>query len=536
MPSIDFTRATIMKKRIADILQYDNADGDRTTEFDAWQKWKGALYNENIYYHYNMSAYTPYEWAQSDKCHASRTDEDCEEKARMPWMDQTSNKLHTGLYSGPSEVLQERLLSAVASGRIASLDKLRPSSTYTAKFIGPTVVCNETTDDTNPTSLWSQSFAFLRTLGRNDSALRYHAWVPDGTTFKIPPIASSSLMQPRLDYHSTDSARIWAMFASATADFELLDCQLYNASYAVQWDFKDWKMFDPVDLDIWGRPRPSKGLSYSTGSVSSVVPLNPITSFSQSLEAELTDHLDPNPISPAREIEIETQKSYMAMMEVLGSVLVGSVIPADPGPEQTIDRDPRWPTNMPTSLRRVLINPDSDFVHHMSRKHRIEQTFHQMTASLLGSDIWTVPTNQSIIIYEQLPVLVYDPVILNVSYAIPYSLVLIICIIGLRCAKLNGGTFSSNFESIILASTNIEQRLTGVKTDRRSVLKNVKVGMEDHLVANDGEWRRGPARKRKLRFVFEGEGLNGGRSDEIELTTLKTAPGERAGRVAITEV
>lgn len=527
MPSLDFTREAIMNKRIADNIRgYSWMRDQNEVAEEAWRDWMSNEVRENIFYQYNVTANTIYA-----REHIS------DNEMRLPWLEwRSENRLRTGLYNGPSSTLKGRLLTSVYSDRIASLDTLPPGSSYNAKFFGPSLVCKDQGGDRNGTAEWQQAlklgedmrqeFNFDREHPQLHPQILYHAWVPDSPSFRIPDFQTPSTIRPKLDYQSADSARIWVL--TYDGDYpSLYDCALHNASYVVKWDYKNWKRADPYHEKLLGQ----SPQYYSKAYVMSVNALNPITAFNQTIEAELADHTGPNRISHDKTLELEARKSYMAVMEVLGNVLVGSYTDTGEVTDASVKQDARWPHYMTNAMYERIRGATR-----REQGREIEQIMHKMTASLFGSDTWTIPKNDTVTIYEPVSLLTYDPLILNISYAIPYTLVFIICLIGLRCAKINGGTFSSRFESIILASTNIEQKLTGSKTDRRSVLKNVKVGVEDYLVANDGEWRRGPARKRKLRFVFDAEGLDGARSYEIELTTLKTAPGERAGQVAVTEV
>ncbi|KAJ9611276.1 hypothetical protein H2200_004459 [Cladophialophora chaetospira] len=352
-----------------------------------------------------------------------------------------------GAYYGPNSQLVRYSIASTAQQAIMAISPPSINSSYDLEFFAPAISCNpmSLSDITAFNETLKSTFqqydifngsAEQLALPASDERLLYLAWTPsayDDFTFNAsyPNFGlNSSYPMTTLDKLSDDGATIYVFMPEQTdGQVMLLGCTLQNATYDVHFEFLDGQQ------NITIRP-----LQY----------MNPVSATGSALSRRCSAD-DPN-LERCQQTAM-TAPSQVAMMDVLGKLVVGSVVEAlrggNPSPETAA-------TYQTTLVQATALQPFIDQMETVSTarvSQVLEEMFQNVTISMFASshllkDSTTarrVPTTTTTTLNEY----AYRPRDLYIAYGSALLCTLICVLLGCRALWKTGLSYSNNFSTIM---------------------------------------------------------------------------------------
>ena len=388
-------------------------------------------------------------------------------------------------YSGPNPDLMRLTMASVYEGELPVFSSPAANSTYSHTWFGPTIQCQSIStsilsdftsamggfDPTLPASMYTD----LPASEYPGSGFYYLSWVPENATV---PFGNDSIrtyvdgwegvgpLPTKATLGAIDEGPAEIFVAArgdiTTSDWTVINCSLHNASYTVDYAFTD-------------RSQELK--------ISSLHVLNPIAPNTE--PDEPGSPLDnPYAISPE-------SVSYLAIMDVLGTVLAGAVWFSQGLP----NREPDGPNFGNSSGRVVVGSPDTVEIDRtrvlettiaqtrelwpvyvnmtngtdqglssvapstaMLLASALEGLFQNMTLALLARPRYLATQSTPTLITEQVPRNVYAYAVQRLWIAYGLALALTLLVVGLGSANLlkAGATYSNRFSTVLRTTRGAE--------------------------------------------------------------------------------
>lgn len=320
---------------------------------------------------------------------------------------------YAGSYYSAADLVAKIAISMASQGTILSIAPPVENASYTTTFYGPAIRCTQATDTT------------LSTLRSADgmeepgiSRIIYSAWVPSSahpniTSPNLNPANASGLeVDYSLDMFSTDLARLFVYSNNAQCAFT---CGLYNTSYTAAFTFSVG----------------TQTIIVNTGEV-----LNNVSSAV--LDTEDDPYLMVDGTTPA----------YLALMESLGRVLVGSI-----SDESRYDYEQSPDL---TSIKDTSLNDLRKGTNATAFGLALEELFQNLTISLLSDATFRQPRNLSspVDVAMQLTrnIYTYHPFDLVLAYAIGCLATSLCLAIGIGAILRTSSSHSNSFSAISRAT------------------------------------------------------------------------------------
>lgn len=345
-------------------------------------------------------------------------------------------------FSSASDTVAQIAISTSAQGSLLSILPPAANSSYATTFYGPAISCVPA----NRTAVSALENASSIIVGGGQQVL-YAAWVA-GFTFNLtsPNLepANASVLgggNYAIDQYSEDFARLFVYNYDPLFAFT---CGLFNRSYSASFNFSS------------GDQQVTVHTSENLNGVS----------FSQFPEVESVAGVNLTNPGPAA--------AYIALMEALGRILVGSIVSGDPGDD----------TEAPvlTSIRDTKLNDLREGPNHTIFGGAIEQLFENITISLLSNTSFQLSQDEStpVDVATSLTenIYAYHPRDLLLAYTLGALATLVCLAIGMSAIFRNHSAHSNSFSAILRATRN---------PDLDSLISDAETGGAEPLPKGLGE-------------------------------------------------
>lgn len=336
-----------------------------------------------------------------------------------------SNAIDTGYeYSDASPYVHSVALSTATSGRIASISHPFTNISYDLKFNGPAIKCFNSSEELTQVAagnvygntgsgggpfflsfVYGDGGGYMNANSREDPSFNTLGNVEEG--------------------NYTATTGLYIITRQGRDDAHLFQCELYNASYDVAFDFHGGMQDINITTDL----------------------LNPVGTFGNAIPSEYCVP-DPPPYTFPAMVYGNTScmvgstiVSYQAVMQAFNSLYVGGLY----GSTQS------WTyVRKMTLIEMISTAPDWQNLSTDVMQRQMESQFRNITVSLLAQPLFTqqslndtIPA--SVTTFSQ--VYEYQPFRLWIPYSIAIGAALLCVTIGARALTLNEASYTNHFST-----------------------------------------------------------------------------------------
>lgn len=364
-------------------------------------------------------------------------------------------------YSDAGPVVYRAALAAGTSGEVLSIPHNHQNVSYSTKFFGPAIQCNNASDELtnvavshiNITGSGGGYFYASFVAGDDHQLFNTSGFTcsDSGTCGRSYNDLAQSEFQS-LDSMSTDAAKLYVMLGR-----NLTECKLYNATYDVSFNFT--------------------GVYQSTKVNNLELHNTVVANMSQ-------ESCGQGGYWVTRCLDYSTQVAYQSIMEAYGSLFVGALTGHFSAYQryqtvvETLSIAPNWSSYSVPDFQDGMVELFQNVTLSMLNFPTLRQ--HSSTADFVPSTVTTYPA-----VYD------YQPLRLWIAYGVSIVLTIMCAIAGLFAIKSNGASYSNKFSTFVRTTknTNVYNLVSGADDGanpcpddlkRTRVTQNISVQDEEY--------------------------------------------------------